>query len=165
MANEKTEMWTFEITPLHKPQLSLWFVILISLVFAWPLGAYGKDEEGKKSESRVRCWWIRAQKPSPEFLMKRPLRDALTSHLRVKALWATRLHLCSCGLILTLPRLVLPCSLISRSCFGAWSLLQFCLCGCGCFHPHGSQGLLLSTVSRGGSTLSQPRLRKNDLKG
>lgn len=56
MKRQKCE--PLEITPLHKPQLSLWLVILISLVFAWPLGACGKDEEGKKSESRVRCWWM-----------------------------------------------------------------------------------------------------------
>lgn len=56
MKRQKCE--PLEITPLHKPQLSLWLVILISLAFAWPLGACGKDEEGKKSESRVRCWWM-----------------------------------------------------------------------------------------------------------
>ena len=108
---------------------SLWFVILISLVFAWPLGAYGKDEEGKKWEARVRCWWIRAQKPSPQVLLKRPLRDALTSRLRVKALWATRppLRSCSCGLTWHFHVWLCLAHAVRAPAFGRWSLLQSCL--------------------------------------
>ena len=142
---------------------SLWFVILISWVFAWPLGACGKDAEGKKSEARVRCWWIRAQNPSPQSLWNVP-SVTLSRPVWGWRLWAPQATSLLPRADLALPRLALPRSGSSRSCFWPRSLLRSCLCGRGSFHPRGPRGCC-TPRSREGQALRQPRLRENDLEG
>lgn len=164
MKRQKCE--PLEITPPHKPQPSLWFVILISLVFAWPLGTYGKDEEGKKLESRVRCWWIRAQ--------KRRVPSSLSNSPSVMLSGLVRgVSLCGLQSCISAPAPVgwpwnfyiwfCPAHSFYSPAFGR---------GCSCSLAYAAVAPFTLSVprgfctpqSRGASTLSQPRLRKDDLK-
>lgn len=119
------------------------------LGFYWLVGAYGKDEEEKKSESRtgwfhtLRCRWTKAQNlRAPKLLAKCSLRDAFRAVITFKALWSTCYSSATalgpqgqswnCFKFDSAPLT----SRISLSPFRIWSLPQSFRCDSCSVHPH-----------------------------